>query len=104
MRGKLFSVIVLSKNNGRTIGYTLLSILKSIVPRGYSREALVVDAHSTDNTPRMLERFEGLIRVVYDEGRGIGIARNVGVLTAGASTYTSSTPTAWWAGITSSGS
>ncbi|MEM0495309.1 MAG: glycosyltransferase family A protein [Thermofilum sp.] len=28
----------------------------------------------------MLERFRPYIRVVYDEGKGIGIARNIGVL------------------------
>lgn len=77
---KIISVIILSKNNGRTLGYTLLSVLKSKLPPGYSRETIVVDAHSTDNTQKILERFRPYIRIVYDEGRGIGIARNIGVL------------------------
>lgn len=77
---KTISVVILSKNNGRTLGFTLLSVLKSKLPPGYSREVIVVDAHSTDNTQRILDRFRPYIKVIYDEGRGIGIARNIGVL------------------------
>jgi len=76
--GKL-SVIVLSKNNSRTIGYCLKSILSAKIPRGYEREIIVVDARSTDGTQRILDKFKGKIKVVYDEGRGIGIARNIGI-------------------------
>jgi glycosyltransferase involved in cell wall biosynthesis len=72
-------VIVLSKNNGRTIGYTLLSLLRAKVPSGYRREIIVVDAKSSDITPKILSSFGKFIKVVYDEGRGIGIARNIGV-------------------------
>jgi len=75
----LLSIIILSKNNGRTIGYTLLSLLRAKVPSGYSREIIVVDAKSSDNTPKILSAFGKFIKVVYDEGRGIGIARNIGV-------------------------
>lgn len=79
---RIFSVVVLSKNNGRTLGYALLSIVKAKVPSGWEREVIVVDAHSSDNTPRILSLFEKFIRVVYDEGRGIGVARNIGVLSS----------------------
>jgi len=78
----VFSVIVLSKNNGRTLGYTLLSLLKADVPSGYSREIIVVDAKSNDNTPKILSAFGRFIKVIYDEGRGIGLARNIGVSSA----------------------
>jgi glycosyltransferase involved in cell wall biosynthesis len=77
-----FSVVVLSKNNGRTLGHTLLSIVKANEPRGWVKEIIVVDAHSSDNTPRILSMFKNFIRVIYDEGKGIGIARNIGVLSA----------------------
>lgn len=73
------SIIVLSKNNGRTIGFTLASIVKSKVPRGYEKEIIVCDAKSTDLTTKILEKFQKWIRVIYDEGRGIGIARNISV-------------------------
>ncbi len=78
------SVIVLSKNNGRTLGQTLLSILKSRTPPGWYKEVVVVDAHSSDDTPAILSLFGEYVKVVYDEGKGIGIARNLGVISAGA--------------------
>ena len=76
---KGISVIILSKNNGPTLGATLASIIRSKVPEGYSREIIVVDAHSNDNTPEILKKYSKWIKVVYDEGKGIGIARNIGV-------------------------
>jgi len=78
-KAKTLSVIVLSKNNGDTLGAALASIIRSRVPRGYEREIIVVDARSTDNTPVVLKKYSKWIRVVYDEGKGIGIARNIGV-------------------------
>ncbi|MCS7367073.1 MAG: glycosyltransferase [archaeon YNP-WB-062] len=78
----VLSVIVLSKNNGYTIEATLKSILKAEVPDKCKIEVIVVDARSTDNTPKILAKFKDKIKVVYDEGRGIGIARNIGVLSS----------------------
>ena len=78
----VLSVIVLSKNNGDTLETCLRSIVKSRVPEGWDREIVVVDAHSTDNTPYILKKYSKYIRVVYDEGRGIGIARNIGISNA----------------------
>lgn len=80
--GGVISVIVLSKNNGRTLGYALLSILKAKVPLGCVREVIVVDAQSTDNTQRILQLFSKYVKVIYDKGQGIGIARNLGLLTS----------------------
>jgi len=79
---RTLSIVVLSKNNGRTLGYALLSIVKACIPSGWVKEIIVVDACSNDNTPRILSMFKGFIRVVYDEGKGIGIARNIGVLSS----------------------
>ncbi|MEM5867927.1 MAG: glycosyltransferase family 2 protein, partial [Candidatus Aenigmatarchaeota archaeon] len=44
------------------------------------KEIIVVDAVSSDNTPSILRKYEGKIKVIFDEGKGIGIARNIGVL------------------------
>ena len=71
----MISVIVLSKNNGDTLD----KCLKSIIESDGDKEIIVVDAHSTDNTPQILRKYQGKIKVVYDEGKGIGIARNIGV-------------------------
>ena len=71
----MISVIVLSKNNDDTLD----KCLKSIIESDGEKEIIVVDAHSTDNTPQILRKYRGKIKVVYDEGKGIGIARNIGV-------------------------
>lgn len=71
----MISVIVLSKNNGDTLD----NCLRSIIDSYGDKEIIVVDAHSCDNTPYILEKYRGKIDVVYDEGKGIGIARNIGV-------------------------
>jgi len=71
----MISVIVLSKNNGDTLDKCLKSIIES---EGY-KEIIVVDAHSTDSTPQILQKYQEKIRVIYDEGKGVGIARNIGV-------------------------
>jgi glycosyltransferase involved in cell wall biosynthesis len=71
----MISVIVLSKNNGDTLDACLRSIINSYG----DKEIIVVDAHSSDDTPVILEKHRGKINVVYDKGKGIGIARNIGV-------------------------
>lgn len=71
----MISVIVLSKNNDDTLD----KCLKSITESEGEKEVIVVDAHSTDNTPQILRKYHEKIKVVYDKGKGIGIARNIGV-------------------------
>jgi len=71
----MISVIILSKNNGET----LEECLNSIVNSDGDKEIIVVDAHSMDETPKILSKYKNQIKVVYDEGKGIGIARNIGV-------------------------
>jgi glycosyltransferase involved in cell wall biosynthesis len=66
----------MSKNNGNTLGVCLNSVVKSLP---LDKEIIVVDAHSTDNTPEILKSFGQRIKVVYDEGKGLGAARNLGV-------------------------
>jgi glycosyltransferase involved in cell wall biosynthesis len=71
----MISVIVLSRNNGDTLDGCLRSIIHSYG----DKEIIVVDANSSDGTSSILEKYQGKINVFYDEGKGIGIARNIGV-------------------------
>ena len=71
----MISVIVLSKNNVDTLDACLNSIINALG----EKEIIVVDAHSSDNTPSILEKYREKIKVIYDEGKGIGIARNISV-------------------------
>lgn len=75
----MISTIVLSKNNDDTLDACLRSVVDSLP---YDKEVLVVDAHSTDNTPNILKKYDGKIRVVYDKGEGLGWSRNFGVRNA----------------------
>jgi glycosyltransferase involved in cell wall biosynthesis len=72
----LISVIILSMNNGDTLEACLRSVLHC---PPLNKEVIVVDAHSADNTPAILEKYRDKIRVIYDEGESIGLARNLGV-------------------------
>jgi glycosyltransferase involved in cell wall biosynthesis len=72
----MISVIILSKNNDDTLDTCLDSVVKSL-PR--NNEIIIVDAHSTDHTPNILAKYRDEIRVVYDKGKGLGMARNLGV-------------------------
>ena len=71
----MISVVVPSKNNVETLD----NCLRSIVDSHGDKEIIVVDAHSKDRTPKILERYKNQVKVVYDQGKGIGIARNMGV-------------------------
>ena len=79
------SVVIPSKNNGRTIDFAIKSVLSAIssTKKLYSNkffyEVIVVDAHSTDKTPQILQKYvkRGWIKVIYDEGKGLGPARNL---------------------------
>jgi glycosyltransferase involved in cell wall biosynthesis len=59
----MISVIVLSKNNSDTLDTCLNSIINALG----EKEIIVVDAHSSDNTPSILEKYREKIKVVYDE-------------------------------------
>jgi glycosyltransferase involved in cell wall biosynthesis len=72
----MISAIVMSMNNGETLEASLKSVIRSSPA---DKEVLVIDAHSTDNTPAILAKYLGQVRVVYDLGRGLGRARNLAV-------------------------
>jgi len=63
-------------NNGDTLDACLKSVVDSLP---CDKEVIVVDGHSTDNTPSILAKYKDRIKVVYDDGKGLGNARNVGV-------------------------
>lgn len=73
------SVIILSKNNAPTIDACLKSVIE-VQPQ--EKQIVVVDANSTDGTREILNRYGEKIEVVRDEGKGIGIARNIGIANA----------------------
>jgi len=71
----LISAIVPSMNNGYTLDACLRSVVDSLP---CDKEVIVVDGHSTDNTPSILAKYKDKIKVVHDEGKGVGLARNLG--------------------------
>jgi len=75
----MISAIIPSKNNDETLDACLESVVNSLP---YDKEVIVVDGHSTDSTPKILAKYRDKIKVVYDEGKGLGRARNVGVKNA----------------------
>ncbi len=72
----MISVIIPSKNSD----YTLEACLKAVFKAPpYDKEIIIVDGHSTDKTPAILEKYSSRLKVVYDECKGIGLTRNIGV-------------------------
>jgi len=71
------SFVILSKNNGETLDRCLSSVFE-LNPG----EVVIVDAHSTDRTMEILEKYRNKIKLLFDEGMGISIARNIGWMNA----------------------
>jgi len=73
----MLAVVILTKNSERTIEHTLNSLVESsYVPK----EVVVVDGGSKDNTLEIVKKFYNKIniKVAYDEGKGLGYARDIG--------------------------
>jgi GT2 family glycosyltransferase len=73
----MLAVVILTKNSERTIEHTLNSLVES----SYApKEVVIVDGGSKDNTLEIVKRFYDKlnIKVVYDEGKGLGYARDIG--------------------------
>ena len=74
------SVIIPNYNYGRFVGEAVESVLAQTYP---CREITVVDDGSTDESLEVLARYEkahpGRVRVVRQQNRGVGLARNAGV-------------------------
>ncbi|MFN0130109.1 MAG: glycosyltransferase family 2 protein [Verrucomicrobiales bacterium] len=71
----MISVVVPAFNRAHLLGPTLESLLNQTVP---AREIIVVDDGSTDDTAGMAESFGPSIRVIRQDNRGPGAARNAG--------------------------
>jgi GT2 family glycosyltransferase len=70
--------VILTKNSGRTLEKCLGAVAK--LKDEFEPEVIVVDAGSTDNTLNIVEKYreELNIKVLYDGGRGLGYARDIG--------------------------
>jgi len=74
-----YSVIIPSYNYGRYLPESIESALNQTVP---PHEVLIVDDGSTDDTPKIMERYLSDSRVKYlrQKNRGVSSARNLGIL------------------------
>ncbi len=73
------SVVIPTKNNATTIKKVLDNVLRSLMRIELPWEIVIVDAHSTDGTSDILNEYSRYVKVLRDEGKGIGAARNLGV-------------------------
>jgi len=70
--------VILTKNSGRTLEKCLEAVAK--LKGEFEPEVIIVDAGSTDNTLKIVEKYreELSVKVLYDGGRGLGYARDIG--------------------------
>jgi len=70
--------VILTKNSGRTLEKCLEVIAR--LKGEFEPEVIIVDGGSTDNTLNIVEKYreELNIRVLYDDGKGLGYARDIG--------------------------
>jgi glycosyltransferase involved in cell wall biosynthesis len=75
----LVSVIIPAYNSAAFV----LQAVQSALDQTYRNyEVIVVDDGSTDDTKLLLSRFEGQLRYLYQENRGLSDARNTGLKAA----------------------
>ena len=72
----LISVIIPCFNAQQYIGQTLESILNQTFK---NFEIIVIDDGSTDQTEKVLNKYNGKIRYIYQENSGPAVARNRGI-------------------------
>lgn len=75
----LISVIIPVYNTGAYVAETIESVLKQTWKH---KEIIVVNDGSTDETPAILEKYDEYIRVIHQENKGLGAARNTGIRAA----------------------
>jgi glycosyltransferase involved in cell wall biosynthesis len=73
------SLIIATFNHARFLGEALDSAIAQTLK---GLEIVVVDDGSTDDTPAVLARYAGRIRIVRQPNRGLAAARNMGLATA----------------------
>lgn len=74
----MLSVIIMTRNEEKRIGRMLQSIKDQNFHGEY--EIIIVDAHSSDNTRKIISSYFNRLplRIVDGEGKGIGADRNIG--------------------------
>ena len=88
------SVIIPAYNHARFVGEAVESVL---LQTAASREVIVVDDGSTDDTARVLAGFGGRIRVIRQPNRGVAAARNAGAALASGDVLTwLDADDTWW--------
>lgn len=70
------SVIIPNYNYGNYLPQAIDSVLAQTLP---AAEIIVVDDGSTDNTREVLAQYGERIQVIYQQNRGVSVARNHGV-------------------------
>jgi glycosyltransferase involved in cell wall biosynthesis len=72
----LVSVVIPNFNYGDYLEQCLSSVLNQTYPK---IEVIVVDDGSTDDSFKILQKYEGLIRVINQTNSGVNAARNAGI-------------------------
>ena len=78
---KFVSVIVITKNNMRTIKSCLVSLLNQEYPRE-KLEIIFVDGHSSDGTDQLIKKYSKtlpFVKLFYEDFGTMGNARNIGI-------------------------
>jgi glycosyltransferase involved in cell wall biosynthesis len=75
---KTVSVVIPTYNRAHSVGLAVESVLAQ-TGGDFECEVIVIDDGSTDDTRSVLGRYEGRIRYVRTENRGVSAARNRGI-------------------------
>lgn len=73
------SIIIPVFNEEKTIGEIIRQVQKV---KGFEKEIIVVDDHSTDNTPNVLKKVKGIRIITHEQNHGKGSAIRTGVARA----------------------
>ena len=75
----LVSVVIPTFNHGHLVEQAVASVFAQSYP---NTELIVIDDGSTDDTRERLASFDGSLRYVHQENRGLSTARNAGIALA----------------------
>lgn len=67
------SIIIICKNCADNIESAIQSALNAV-----PQEIVIVDGHSTDGTLDIIEKYKDQVKLVFDPGKGVAMARQVG--------------------------
>ncbi|GAA0508655.1 hypothetical protein GCM10009414_18000 [Tatumella terrea] len=78
MHTPLFSIIIPMYNAESSLDKCISSALRQNV----SKEVIVINDGSTDNTKELLKKYDGLVEVINNDNHGVSYSRNLGIKTA----------------------